>query len=78
MEFSKEQALLAIDRERVPICTASDQVWKIRKRRSRSLNLWISFANCWKKKDSMWKEILLESLRRFPEPMATESRSWEF
>ena len=28
MEFSKEQALLAIDRERVPICTASDQVWE--------------------------------------------------
>lgn len=28
MEFSKEQALLAIDRERVLICTASDQVWE--------------------------------------------------
>ena len=27
MEFSKEQALQAIDRERVPVCCASDQVW---------------------------------------------------
>ena len=68
MGITKAEALKAVDRERGPVCEASDGIWDQPETAFQEFHSTDVLCELLEKKDSGWREILRGSRPRFPVP----------